>query len=85
LLGGGVAICNSRTASELPTVGFLGAGTFSSWSLWTAAFIQRMRELGWIDGRTIAIEYRWAEGQYDRLPALAADLIHHKVAVIAAN
>jgi putative ABC transport system substrate-binding protein len=41
-----------------------------------AAFVQRLRELGWIENRTIAIEYRWAEGQFDRLPMLAAELVH---------
>jgi hypothetical protein len=50
----------------LPTIGFLGSGTPSAWSQWTAALVQRLRELGWIEGRTIAIEYRWAEGRSER-------------------
>jgi putative ABC transport system substrate-binding protein len=60
----------------------LGAGTLSSWSLWTAAFIQRMRELGWIDGRTIAIEYRWAEGRSERYAEIGAEFVRLKVDVI---
>jgi putative tryptophan/tyrosine transport system substrate-binding protein len=48
---------------KLPTIGFLGTSAPSSWSHWTAAFVQRLRELGWIEGRTVAIEYRWAEGR----------------------
>ena len=68
LLGGAAAWPSVTRAQpvRLPTVGFLGAGTLSAWSLWTAAFVQRLRELGWIDGRTIAIEYRWAEGRSER-------------------
>src|SRR5712691_8396606 len=49
-----------------PTIGFLGSSTPSAWAPWTGAFQQRLRELGWIDGRNIAIEYRWAEGRNER-------------------
>jgi putative ABC transport system substrate-binding protein len=68
-------VARAQQLAKLPTIGFLGAGTLSAWSLWIAAFVQRLRELGWIEGRTIAIVYRWAEGQYDRLPELAAELV----------
>jgi putative ABC transport system substrate-binding protein len=60
----------------------LGATTASGASQWTAAFVQRLRELGWIEGRTIAIEYRWAEGRTERFADLAAELVRLKVDVI---
>src|SRR5262245_13918970 len=55
----------AQQTGRLPTVGFLGADT-SVWGPWTAAFVGRLRELGWIEGRTIAIEYRWTEGRPER-------------------
>jgi putative ABC transport system substrate-binding protein len=64
------------------TVGFLGATTPTIWSANLAAFLQRLRELDWIDGRNIAIEFRWAEGRDDRYAALAADLVQRKVDII---
>jgi hypothetical protein len=79
LLGGAAAAwplaARAQRVGKLPTIGFLGASTPSAWSQWTAAFVQRLRELGWTEGRTVAIEYRWAQGHYDRFPALAADLV----------
>ena len=72
----------AQQAGRLPTIGFLGAGTQTDWSRWTAAFVQRLRELGWIEDRTIAIEYRWAEGRYDRLAEIAAEFVRLKVDVI---
>jgi putative tryptophan/tyrosine transport system substrate-binding protein len=65
-----------------PTIGFLGATTPTIWSSFVAAFLQRLRELGWIDGYNLAIEYRWAEGREDRYDVLAADLVSRKVDVI---
>ena len=65
-----------------PTIGFLGATTPTIWSSFVAAFLQRLRELGWIDGHNLAIEYRWAEGREDRYNDLAADLVRQKVDVI---
>jgi putative ABC transport system substrate-binding protein len=56
----------AQQATKLPTIGFLGAGSPSGWSHWTAAFLQRLHELGWVEGRTISIEYRWAEGHSER-------------------
>ena len=76
---------SARHAGKLPTVGFLGANTPSSMSHWTAAFVQRLRELGWIEGRNLAIEYRWAEGHLDRSPALIAELVRLKVDVIVTH
>jgi putative ABC transport system substrate-binding protein len=68
--------------ARLPTVGLLGASTSLNWSHWTAAFVQRLRELGWIEGRTVAIEYRWAEGHSDRFAEIAAEFALLKVDVI---
>jgi putative ABC transport system substrate-binding protein len=67
---------------KLPIIGFLGAGTPSAWTQWTAAFLQRLRELGWIEGRTVVIEYRWAEGRSERYAEIAAELVRLKVDVI---
>jgi putative tryptophan/tyrosine transport system substrate-binding protein len=68
--------------AKLPTIGFLGAGTSSAFSQWTAAFMQRLRELGWIEGRTVAIEYRWADGRAERFGEIAAEFVRLKVDVI---
>ena len=86
MLGGAAAAwplaARAQQAAKLPTIGFLGAGTLSAWSLWVAAFVQRLRELGWIEGRAIAIEYRWAEGRTERYVEIAAEFVHLKVDVI---
>ena len=77
-----MAACGARQqAGKLPTIGFLGADA-SAWSPWTAAFVQRLRELGWIDGRTVAIEYRWSEGRPERVAEIAAEFVRLKVDVI---
>ena len=68
--------------AKLPTIGFLGAGGQSAWTHWTAAFVQRLRELGWIEGRTVTIEYRWAEGRAERFREIAAEFARLKVDVI---
>ncbi len=68
--------------AKLPTIGFLGPLTPSAQSKWTAAFVQRMREHGWIEGRTVAIEYRWAEGRSERFAEIAAGFVRLKVGVI---
>ena len=65
-----------------PTIGFLVTGTPSSHGQWFAALAQRLRELGWVDGRTIAIEYRWAEGRPERYAEIAAEFVQRKVDVI---
>jgi putative tryptophan/tyrosine transport system substrate-binding protein len=72
----------AQQAGRLPTIGFLGASTPSAWSRWTAAFVQRLRELGWIEGRTVTIEYRWAEGRSERYADIAAEFVRLKVDVI---
>jgi putative ABC transport system substrate-binding protein len=84
LLGGAAAwpLAVRAQQSAMPAIGFLGAGTPSSWSRWTPAFVSRLRELGWIEGRTVRIEYRWAEGRSDRYAEIAAELVRLKVDVI---
>ena len=71
-----------QQAGKLPTVGFLGTGTPTTHSQWLTAFVQRMRELGWIEGRNLAIEHRWAEGRNERFAEIAAEFVRMKVDVI---
>jgi len=70
LLGGAAASwppsARAQSSKKLPTIGILGAATPLSWRHWVAAFIQRLGELGWSEGRTVGIEYRWAEGRTER-------------------
>jgi putative tryptophan/tyrosine transport system substrate-binding protein len=85
LLGGAAAwplAARAQQPAKLPIIGFLGAATASARSQWVAAFVQRLHELGWIEGRTVAIEYRWAEGRSERFAEIAAEFIRLKVNVI---
>jgi putative ABC transport system substrate-binding protein len=72
----------AQQPGKVPTIGFLGATTPTIWSSFVTAFLNRLRELGWIDGRNIAIEYRWAEGREDRYAEFAAEFVRLKVDVI---
>jgi|SRR5262245_5230831 len=72
----------AQQSGRLPTIGFLGSSTASAWSDWVAAFVQGMRERGWIEGRTVAIEYRWADGSVDRYGEISAEFVRLKVDVI---
>ena len=85
LLGGVAAwpLAAQAQQAAMPTIGFLGANSASAQAQWTAAFVQRLRELGWVDGRTVSIEYRWAEGRSDRYTEIAAEFVRLKVNVIA--
>jgi ABC-type uncharacterized transport system substrate-binding protein len=82
---GGLAVlpfaAGAQPGSRLPIIGFLGPDA-SSWNPWTAAFAKRLRELGWTEGRTIAIEYRWSEGRPGRVAEIAAEFVRLKVDVI---
>jgi putative ABC transport system substrate-binding protein len=71
-------------SGKMPTIGFLGAATPAAWSEWVVAFSQRSRELGWAEGRTVSIEYRWAEGRPDRIAEIAAEFVRLKVDIIFA-
>jgi len=70
---------------KLPSIGFLGQSTRPAASEWVAAFVQRLHELGWFEGRTLAIEYRWAEGLDERYAELAAEFVRLKVDVIVTS
>jgi putative tryptophan/tyrosine transport system substrate-binding protein len=88
LLGGAVSAwplgARAQQAGKPSTIGFLGTDA-AAWRPWTDAFVERLRELGWIEGRTIAIEYRWAQGRPERYAEIAAEFVRLKVDVIVAN
>jgi putative tryptophan/tyrosine transport system substrate-binding protein len=83
---GGAAVARPLAARaqqpKVPTIGFLGTSTSLAMNRWVTAFVQRLRELGWIEGRTVVIEYRWAEGRYEYLTEIAAEFVRLKVDVI---
>src|SRR5262245_22964184 len=86
LLGGAAAAWPlaadaQQPAGKIPTIGYLGADA-SAFSPWTAAFVARMRELGWIENRNVAIEYRWSQGRTERYAEIAAEFVRLKVDVI---
>ena len=86
LLGGAAAAwplaAGAQHTGKMPTIGFLGTASASAWSRWVPAFTQRLRELGWIEGHTLAIEYRWAEGREERYPETLAEFVRLKVDVM---
>ena len=76
---------HAQQARKLPTIGFLGQTTRSAASEWVAAFMERLRALGWIEGHSIAIEYRWAEGSAEHFAEIAAEFVRLKVDVIVTS
>src|SRR5262245_12534188 len=67
---------------KVPTIGVLGTASATSWTPWIAAFVQRLGELGFSEGRTMALEYRWAEGRLERMAEYAAEFVRLNVDVI---
>jgi putative ABC transport system substrate-binding protein len=88
LLGGAAGwpvAASAQRPTKLPTIGYLGSSTASAQSQWVAAFVQRLHDLGWIDGRTVAIQYRWAEGRTERFQEIAGEFARLKVDVIVTS
>src|ERR1700753_3622052 len=88
-LVGGAAVASPLVARAqrpaMPVIRLLGADTAAAQSRWTTAFVQRLRELGWTEGRNIEIQYRWGEGRPDRFREFAAEFVRSNVSVILTN
>jgi putative ABC transport system substrate-binding protein len=88
LLGGtGIArpLAAAAQRATHPTIGLMGSGSAAEQTQWTAAFVRRLRELGWSEGSNVAIEYRWAEGRAERFGEIAAEFVRLKVDVIVTH
>lgn len=88
LLGGALIACPllaEAQRTQVPVIGLMGSGKAEEQAQWTAAFVRRLRELGWVEGNNVAIEYRWAEGRTERFAAIAAEFVRVKVDVIVTH
>jgi putative ABC transport system substrate-binding protein len=87
LLGGSLAAwpCAAQAQSAIPVIGFLGSDSADLYADRLRALCEGLKQTGYVEGQSVAVEYRWAEGHNDRLPALAADLVRHRVAVLIAS
>ena len=81
-LGAWSLAARAQQPGKPPTIGFLGPSSAETWSQWTKAFVDRLGELGWVDGRTVNIVYRWGHGHIDRFGVIAAELVNLKVDLI---
>jgi putative ABC transport system substrate-binding protein len=88
LIGGAAAtwpIAAHAQQPKMPVVGFLNGGSPDGYATYVTGFLHGLMEIGFVEGKNVTVDYQWANGQYDRLKVMAADLVRHKVAVIAAN
>ena len=88
LVGGAVAASSVTARAQqtaAPVIGFLNGGSATAYAAYVQAFVRGLAETGYTVGENVAIEYRWAEGHYDRIPDMADDLVHRRVAVLAPN
>jgi ABC-type uncharacterized transport system substrate-binding protein len=75
----------AQQTAKVPTIGYLGTAAAAAWAPWTTAFVRRLRDLGWIEGRTVAIQYRWADGRSERWAEFAAEFVRLQVDVIVSG
>jgi putative ABC transport system substrate-binding protein len=75
----------ARQPGKAPVIGFLATGSGAAWGEWVAAFVRRLRDLGWVDGASVAVEVRWADGQTERIAEIASEFAHRKANIIVTS